>query len=61
MKNGSEFANENFKTYQEKSGIHHNRGSPYHPQNQGAVKAFNRTVQNSLYLAKDMNEDNFEL
>ena len=59
--NGSEFVNETLKTYQEKSGIHHIWGSPYHPQNQGAVEAFNRTVQNFLYLAKDMNRDNFEL
>ena len=59
--NGSEFVNETLKTYLEKSGIHHIRGSPYHPQSQGAVEAFNRTVQNFLYLAKDMNGDNFEL
>ena len=42
-------------------GIDHVRGSPYHPQSQGAVEAFNNTIQNFLYLAKDMNEDNFEL
>ena len=42
-------------------GIDHIRGSPYHPQSQGAVEAFNKTIQNFLYLAKDMNEDNFDL
>ena len=59
--NGSEFVNEELKMYLSKNRIHHIRGSPYHPQSQGAVEAFNRTVQNYLYLAKDMNEDEFIL
>ena len=54
--NGFEFINETLKTYLEKSGIYHIRGLPYHPQSQEAVEAFNRTVQNFLYLAKDMME-----
>ena len=33
-----------------KNRIHHIRGSLYHPQSQEAVEAFNRTVQNDLYL-----------
>ena len=37
------------------------RVSPYHPQSQGAVKGFNRTIQNFLYLSKDMNLDEFNL
>ena len=44
--NGSGFVNENLKTYLEKSWIHHIRGSPYHPQSQGVVEAFNQTVHN---------------
>ena len=59
--NGSEFVNEELKMYLSKHRIHHIRGSPYHPQIQGAVEAFNRTVQNYLYLAKDMKEDEFIL
>ena len=46
--NGSEFVNEELKMYLSKNRIHHIRGSPYHPQSQGAVEAFNRTVQNYL-------------
>ena len=42
-----------------KNKIYHICGSPYHPQSQRAVEAFNRTVQNYLYLVKDMNEDEF--
>ena len=59
--NDSDILNENLKTYLEKSGIHRIRGSPEHPQNQKAVEAFSRTVQNFLFLAKDMNRNSFEL
>ena len=59
--NGSEFVNDELKMYLSKNRIHHIRGSPYHPQSQGAVEAFNRTVQNYLYLVKVMNGDEFIL
>ena len=58
---GSEFINEELKTYLSKNRIHHIRGSLYHPQSQEAVEASNRTVQNDLYLSKEMNEDEFIL
>ena len=59
--NGSEFVNEELKMYLSKNKIQQIRVSPYHPQSQGAVEAFNRTIQNYLYLAKDMNEHKFIL
>ena len=34
---------------------------PYHPQSQGAVEAFNKTILMFLYLAYDKNNDTFEL
>ena len=59
--NGTEFVKWKLKMYLSKNRIHHIRDSPYHPQSQGAVEAFNRTVQNYLYLVKDVNEDQFIL
>ena len=59
--NGSELVNETIKTYLEKSRIHHIRGSPYHPQSQEEIEILSRIVQNFECLAKEMNEDNFEL
>ena len=47
--NGKEFVNEHLKSFLEKLDKHHIRGSPYHPQSQGAVEAFNLTVQN-IYI-----------
>ena len=42
--NGSEFVHEELKMYLSKNRIHQIRGFPYHPQRQGAVEVFNRTV-----------------
>ena len=40
----SESVNEELKMYLSNIRIHHISGSPYHPQSQGAVEAFNRTI-----------------
>ena len=49
------------KKFLEQNNIQYVRGSPYHPQSQGAVESFNRTIQNFLYLAKDMQGSEFDL
>ena len=49
------------KVFLKNQKIEYIRGSPYHPQSQGAVEGFNRTIQNFLYLSKDMNLDEFNL
>ena len=59
--NGGEFNYELLKKFLEHNNIQYVRGSPYHPQSQGAVESFNRTIQNFLYLAKDMQGSEFDL
>ena len=59
--NREEFNNELLKRFLEHNNIQYVRGSPYHPQSQGAVERFNRTIQNFLYLAKDMQGSEFDL
>ena len=59
--NGGEFDNELLKKFLEHNNIQYVRGSPYHPQSQGAVESFNKTIQNFLYLAKDMQGSEFDL
>ena len=59
--NGREFNNEEMKVFLKNQKIEYIRGSPYHPQNQGVVEGLNRTIQNFLYLSKDMNIDEFNL
>ena len=57
--NGKEFVNDKLKLFLNKQSIKHITGVPYHPQSQGAVEGFNMTIQNFLYLAKDMNKNSF--
>ena len=59
--NDTEFVNSTLKTYLEKEGVNHIRGSPYHLQSQGVVEAFNKTILKFLYLVYDENNDTFEL
>ena len=46
--NGSHFRNQVVKQLCEKYGIKHNFTSPYHPQSNGLVERFNRTLCESL-------------
>ena len=59
--NGGEFNNEEMKVFFKNQKIEYIRGSSYHPQSQGTVEGFNRTIQNFPYLSKDMNLDEFNL
>ena len=59
--NGAEFKNKLIKSYWEGKGINFVNGTPGHPQSQGAIEAFNKTVQNFLILAKDAQKDKFNL
>ena len=43
--NGGEFNNKDFKNYCKKKGIELIHGKPRHPQTQGAVERYNRTIK----------------
>ena len=51
--NGKEFTNQTFESYLENIEVEHILGSPYHPQSQGAIEAFNKTIQRALSAAYD--------
>ena len=46
--NGKEFVNDIVINWLEKRNIKHILGGKYHPQNQGAVENFNKTIQTFL-------------
>ena len=57
--NGGELNNEEMKVFLNNQKIEYIRSSPYHPQSEAVVEGFNRSIQNFLYLSKDMNLDEF--
>ena len=59
--NGAEFKNKLIKSYWEGKGINFVNGTPGHPQSQGAIEAFNKTVQIFIILAKDAQNYTFNL
>ena len=59
--NGREFKNDILEKFCESKGIDRIYGVPYNPQHQGAVEAFNNTVQNFLTPTKDHQKDRYNL
>ena len=57
--NEEELNNEEIKILLKNKKIEYIWGSPYHYQSQRAVVWYSRTIQNFLYLSKDMNLDKF--
>ena len=58
--NGKEFVNELLTNWLEKRNIKHILGGKYHPQSQGAVESFNKTIQkflNEAYTNSMFNRD----
>ena len=58
--NGKEFVNELLTNWLEKINITHILGGKYHPQSQGAVESFNKTIQkilNEIYRNSMFNGD----
>ncbi len=48
--NGSAYISKDLKEYLEKHDIGHVRGRPYHPQTQGKIERYHRTMKNVVTL-----------
>ena len=51
--NGKEFVNKQLSTYLDSIKAEHVLGAPYHPQSQGEIEDFNKTVQKVFSKAHD--------
>lgn len=48
--NGPCYLSDELKTYLEDKQIEHRRGAPYHPQTQGKIERYHRTIKNQIKL-----------
>ena len=48
--NGSCYLSGELKSYLSKSGVEHTRGKPMHPQTQGKIERYHRTMKNRILL-----------
>lgn len=62
--NGKEFKNNSFKKYYNRNDIIYINGSPRHPQTQGVVERYNRTIKellNNIYLVYQLKNKVFSI
>jgi len=48
--NGSCYVSDELRKYLEDKGMDHTRGAPYHPQTQGKIERYHRTMKNVILL-----------
>jgi putative transposase len=48
--NGSCYVSDKLRKYLEDKGMDHTRGAPYHPQTQGKIERYHRTMKNVILL-----------
>ena len=58
---GSHFSNHIVKALTEQIQIQHKKSTPYHPQVNGKVEAFNKVLEHALTKVCNMNHDDWDL